>query len=79
MFSDTLQPMRGKCLKDILKFLYCTKYSKINICHSDVSKHFSYKNDIKSTNILSTGLHKNFPMDYILRGKMFEAYFTYLY
>ena len=27
-----------KCLKRILKYLYCTKYNKINIYHFDIHK-----------------------------------------
>ena len=32
----------GNFLKRILTYFYCTKYSKINICLSDVQKHVSY-------------------------------------
>ena len=42
-FSNTLRPIGGKCLKRILKYLYFTKYNKINTCHSDIPKHVSYK------------------------------------
>ena len=42
-FSDPLLPMREKYLKHILKFLYCNKYNKINIYHSDKQRNVSYK------------------------------------
>ena len=65
-----------KCLKLILTYLDCTKYNEINISHSHKQKHVSYKNNTKSTNILLTGLHKNFPIHCILWGKFFKAYFN---
>ena len=64
MFSDTLRPMRGKILKRILTWLCCTKHNEINICHSDVHRHVSYKNDIKSINILCKNSHKHFSDTY---------------
>ena len=33
----------GKFLKHIITYLCCTKYNEINLCHSDVQKHVSYK------------------------------------
>ena len=53
-FSDTLQPMGEKCLKCILTYLDSTKYNEINIGHSHIQNHLSYKNDIKRTNIMCT-------------------------
>ena len=41
-FSDTLRPIRGKCLKRILKYLYSTKWNKINI-HLDIPKYVSFE------------------------------------
>ena len=46
-FSDILRSMEGKRLKRILMFLYCANYNEINICHSDIQKHGSFKNGIK--------------------------------
>ena len=42
-FSDIFRLMEEKCLKRILKYLYWTKYSKINMCHPGIPKHVSYK------------------------------------
>ena len=44
----------GKCLKRILTNLYSTEYNKINISYSDVQNYTSYKNVIKSKNVLYT-------------------------
>ena len=45
------------CLKRILTYLDCIKYNEINRGHLYLQKHVSPKNDIKSINILRTGLH----------------------
>ena len=74
--------MGRKCFEIILTLLYCTKYNEINVCHCDIHKHAYYKNDIKSANILYRGSHKSFPIHYVIRGKIFKAYFnklTYLH
>ena len=64
--------LRGrKYLKYILTYLYSFKCYEINICHSDIQKHFSYKYGMISINILYTGSHKNFPIHYGLSGKNF--------
>ena len=75
-FFDTLRPMGKKCLKLILTHLYFIKYNAINIGNSDVQKHISYKNYVKSTNIMCASSHKNFLIHCILRGKLFKAYFN---
>ena len=41
-FSNTLQPMGGNFLKDILTFICCTEYSEINVSHTVIQKHVSY-------------------------------------
>ena len=56
----------GKHLKCILINLYWTKYIEITICHIDIQKHVSFRNGIKSTNILWTGSLKNFLIHYVL-------------
>ena len=40
---------------------------------------FPTKNCYKSTNILSTGSHKSFPIHYVLWGKFLKRMLTYLY
>ena len=65
-----------KCLKRILIYLDTDEYNEINVCHSDEQKHVSYKNVIKSTNIMCTGSHKSFLMHSILERKNFKAYFN---
>ena len=40
---------------------------------------FPLKNGIKSANIMSTGLHKSFPVHCMLRGKFLKLILTYLY
>ena len=42
---DTLQPIGG-FLKLILTYSYCTKHNEINICHSDIQNHVSYKKNV---------------------------------
>ena len=42
-FSDTLRSMWGKDSKHILTCLYCNKWYKINIWHSDAQKYFANK------------------------------------
>ena len=42
-FSDTLQPMERKCLKNILTYEDCTKYDEIDIYHLHIQKQVSYK------------------------------------
>ena len=63
----------GKFLKSILLYLYFINYNEINMYHSDIQKHVSYKNSKKTSRITCTGLHKSFP---ILRGEIFKAYFS---
>ena len=33
--------LRGKLLKCILTYLYCTKYNEINMCYSDVQNNIN--------------------------------------
>ena len=62
----------GKAFKAYFKSLYCNKYNKINVCHSDTQKIVYYKkNDTNAISILYTGSRKSFP---ILMMEMFKAY-----
>ena len=45
--KGTLRRM-GRKLKNILTCLYCNKDNEINVCHSDIHKHVSYKKWYKS-------------------------------
>ena len=47
-FSDTLRAMWRKDLKRILTCLYCNKWNKIKIWHSDTQKYVSNKKWYKS-------------------------------
>ena len=71
-----ITPMGEKCLKRILTYLDCTKSNEIIIGYSHIQKRVSYKNDIKSTNIMHTGSYKGFPIHCILRRENFKAYFN---
>ena len=42
-FFHAFRPMGGKCLKNILTYLYGIKYNEISICHSYLQKHVSYE------------------------------------
>ena len=42
-FSDTLRTMGENYLQRILTYLFCTKCNELNMCHSNVQKHVSYK------------------------------------
>ena len=53
-----------KFSKRILMYIYRLKCNEINVCHSDVQEHVSYKNGVNSTNVLYTGSHKRIPICY---------------
>ena len=67
-----------KCLKRILTYLNCTKYSEIRISHSHIQSMFSIKNKIKSTNVIWIGSQKSFKLDLNLCGKYSKCILTYL-
>ena len=65
----------GGCLKSILTNLDCTKYYEIDVGHLHIQKHVSYKKKYRqSTNIMSTGSHKSFPIRCILWGKILKLF-----
>ena len=66
---------KRKIFKAYFNTFTLSKCNEIHICYSDIQKHVSYKNDINSTNILCTGLHKSFPIHYCLRGEFFQSVF----
>ena len=56
----SFQILWGKCLNHILTYLNCTKFNKFNMCHSDVHKYVSQKNDINTKKIVTDRLTKTF-------------------
>ena len=73
-FFDALQSMERKHSKCILTCLNCNKPYKINVCHSDIHKHVSYKNGIDTTRFCIYRLTLKFfdPM----RGRLLKSIFT---
>ena len=59
-FSDALRPIKGIFLKRILTCLYCYKWNKINIWHSDTQKHFANKKWFKCNKYFGYRLTQKF-------------------
>ena len=74
-FSDTFRNMGRKYLKRILTYLYCNKWNKINIYHSDTQKHVSYKKWYKCYKYFVYRLSQKFSDP---NGEMFKVYFNIL-
>ena len=68
-----------KCLKRLSKYLFCTKYNKINICHSDIAKHVFYKNDAKIHIFYLKAHTKVFPYITSYERIILKHILTYLY
>ena len=67
-FFDTLQPIGGKCLKHIFAYLDRTKYNEINLSHSHIQRHVSYKKWYKK--------YKYYVCNHILKNSQIKHIFN---